>query len=82
MALEVDIPSIEPSGYWAAVTTSDTNVLTGVLSVYVGTAGDLVAEDQSGHQVTFAAVPAGAVLPIRPTKILIASTASNIVVLK
>ncbi|MEN9807768.1 MAG: hypothetical protein RL756_2288 [Pseudomonadota bacterium] len=69
-----------------AITKSDeTNYLTGAglrvpRALYVGTAGSVVVQlvGDSGT-VTFAGVPAGAVLPIRPQRVLAATTASDIV---
>jgi len=69
-----------------AITKSDsTNYLTGngllvPRAIYVGTAGDVVVQlvGDSGT-VTFKAVPAGAVLPIRPQRVLAATTAADLV---
>lgn len=51
-------------------------------AIYVGTAGDISAELASGTQVTFIAVPAGMILPLRLRKIRATGTsAQNIVAL-
>ncbi|MEV8467135.1 hypothetical protein AB0T83_10120 [Fluviibacterium sp. DFM31] len=51
-------------------------------AVYVGVGGDIRAELVSGAQLTFSAVPAGSMLPMRATKILSSgTTASSIVAL-
>jgi hypothetical protein len=85
MALEVTIPSIQPSQFWEAVSPSDTTVLTDVIGIIVGsvTGGtDLVMEDQNGNSVTFT-VSAGQVLPVSPSKVMATgTTASAIVALK
>jgi hypothetical protein len=69
-----------------AVTKSNaTNYLTGEgLSVpkalYIGTAGDVVVQlVADAGTVTFKAVPAGALLPIRVQRVLAATTAADIV---
>lgn len=46
----------------------------GSRAVYVGTGGDLVVDMVSGAQVTFAAVPAGTLLPIQVSKVRTAGT--------
>ena len=85
MALQVSIPSIEPSGFFQVITPSDTDVLTGVVAVIVGSVGggtDLTMVDQDGNAVTFT-VSAGQVLPVSPSKIKsTGTTATNIVVLR
>lgn len=51
-------------------------------AIYVGTAGNISAELASGTQVTFTAVPAGMILPLRLRKIrATGTTAQNIVAL-
>lgn len=48
-------------------------------ALYVGTAGDVVLTTRSGTDVTFKAVPAGTILPVRCTKVKVATTAADIV---
>lgn len=66
-----------------AITANESaNVAHTTRAVYVGTAGNLVCEledDASGTTVTFTAVPAGAILPIRLRKMRTASTANAVV---
>ncbi len=51
-------------------------------ALYVGGAGDVRVESQSGDVATFAAVPAGSVLPIRVRLVVGAgTTATDIVAL-
>ena len=66
-----------------AVVPSNTALLTQVSrAIYVGAAGDISAELASGTQVTFTAVPAGMILPLRLSKIrATGTTAQNIVAL-
>lgn len=71
------------SAYHAeAVTKSDTTVLKTTKGLYVGTTGNVVVTMNSGATpITFTAVPAGAILPIQVTKVLAATSASNILAL-
>lgn len=58
------------------------NVTHTTRAVYVGGTGDLVcelADDADGTTVTFTAVPAGTILPIRLRKMRTASTATSVV---
>ena len=65
----------------SSVTPNDTTVLTpGVL--YVGGAGDLTVETAGGDEVTFTSVAAGTFLPILISKVKVATTATNILILK
>lgn len=49
-------------------------------ALYVGQNGDLACQMNDGTQVTFTAVPAGIVLPVRIKRILsTGTTASNII---
>lgn len=68
------------SASFAAVTPSDSTVLSGVRAIYVGGAGTIVVTPASGADVTFT-VPAGGTLLISPTKVKAASTATGIVAL-
>lgn len=78
---------IAPSQYCAAVTPSDSTLLTRTISgvtyaprsIYVGGGGDVVAEFADGSSVTFAGVGSGSVLPIRPVRVKAATTATSVV---
>ncbi len=70
-----------PATTAVAVTTHDSNELDPTpRAIYVGGAGNVVAT-MNGVDVTFVGVQAGSVLPIRPTKIKTASTATSMVAL-
>lgn len=64
-----------------AITPSDTvNFSFTVRGIYVGGAGAVVAVNEAGTAVTFAAVPVGTILPIRATRVNATSTtATNLV---
>lgn len=49
-------------------------------ALYVGGTGDIVVRAADGTSVTFAAVPAGVLLPII-TKLVVSATATNVVAL-
>lgn len=72
-----------PASHGFSVTPSDSALLSETTrGIYVGTGGDIAALMLSGASVTFPAVPAGSVLPVRLTKIMATgTTASNIVAL-
>lgn len=65
---------------WQAITPSNTDNLTPQpVGVYVGTAGNLAIEGETGP-ATLVAVPAGSWLPIQPLKVLATgTTAADIV---
>ncbi|KAA0971072.1 hypothetical protein FPY71_11545 [Aureimonas fodinaquatilis] len=65
-----------------AVTPHDVNELAYVTNgIYVGGAGDIVLVDKtSGTAVTFKAVPAGSILPVRTAKINATSTTATHIV--
>ncbi len=68
-----------PAEKAAAVTASDATVVN-FRSLYVGTGGNLAVTMAGGGDVIFPAVPSGAVMPIRVSKVLATNTtASNIV---
>ena len=70
---------LAPAGGAIQVTKSDDTVLTGVRSIKVGGAGTVVATI-GGADFTFTCSD-GEVLPVRATKVKLASTATNIVAL-
>jgi hypothetical protein len=75
-------PSLtSPAMDGSLVTPNDSTELSHVTrAIYVGGAGDLPAELVSGAQVQFASVPAGAMLPMRVTKILATGTTAGQIV--
>lgn len=75
---------VDPATILTAVSKSDTVGLAGGASrgIYVGGTGDLVVKDANGGvAVTFKAVPAGTILPIRVSFVMAATTATDIVAL-
>ena len=70
-----------PANDASAVTPSDTAPLTYVSrALYIGGAGNLVVTMQGGGNVTFSAVPAGTVLPIRCSHVRSTSTTATLIV--
>lgn len=79
MSIIEDVPSD-----FIACTPSDSTVVTGCYGVYVGGAGDLAVRgigSTSGTTVTLVGVPAGTFVPGRFSRIMAATTATNIVLL-
>jgi hypothetical protein len=72
--------SVAPAGGAAALVEHDTNLISPVCrSIYVATTGDVVVDmAREGTAITFAAVPAGTVLPIRIKRFKAASTATGV----
>jgi nitrogen fixation protein len=67
-----------PADGAAAITPHDTNLLTVTTrAVYVGGAGDLAVVMFNGDEVTFPAVPAGTVLPVRAKKVKATGTTAT-----
>lgn len=68
-----------PGDNLLAITPSDSTDLTQVSrAIYVGGAGNLVVTPAAGgSNVTFIAVPAGTVLPIRVSRVLSTSTTAT-----
>jgi len=61
-----------------AVTPHDTNDLTSPAdSLYVGATGDVKVDTQGGQTVTITTVPAGAILPIRVTRVYSSGTTAT-----
>ena len=72
----------DPAMNFAAVTPSASTELDFVTrAIYVGGDGNLVVVNAAGTEVTFTAVPAGTILPIRTTRVDDSSTATSIVAL-
>ena len=70
-----------PASHGFAVTPSDSTLLSETTrGIYVGTTGNIAALMLSGASVTFASVPAGAVLPVRLTKILATGTTAGSII--
>lgn len=70
-----------PAAHAAAVTPDDNNDLTtAARGLYVGGAGDLTVITTAGDTVTFVAVPAGTLLPVRAARVLDAGTAATSIV--
>lgn len=64
-----------------AVTKSDSTILAGVRALYVGGAGDVaVMPVGSTTAVTFSAVPAGSILPVRVSKVMSTNTTATLIV--
>lgn len=75
--------NVYSSGFAAAITPSDDadDVLEPrPRAIYVGTSGTVVAVMADDSEVEFVAVPAGAVLPIRPKRIVDATTTADDIV--
>lgn len=71
----------DPARNWANVTPSDTTHLGNVRSLFVGGAGNVVAEDVDGGTGTFVCT-AGTLLPIEAKRVYATgTTATNIVAL-
>jgi len=71
----------EPGTKLAAVTASDATDLTGARALYVGGAGDLALRCIHSPEttVTLVGVPVGSIIPVQVTRVMAASTATNIV---
>ncbi len=74
-----NMPSITgPATHAFPIAASDsTNVAETTRAIYCGVGGDIVAILLSGATVTFANVAAGALLPIRATRVLATGTTAN-----
>jgi len=70
----------ETATRYGAVTKSDTTVLK-FKALYIGGAGSVVLKEagSGGDAITFAAVPVGTTLLVSGTRVMAASTATNIV---
>ncbi len=59
-----------------AITKSDSTIVN-VDAIYVGTTGDVAVLTSKGTTVTFPSVPAGAILPIKSTKVMSTNTTAS-----
>ena len=66
------------AGDGAAITKSDSTVVA-FDAVYVGGTGDLVVKTPQNNTLTFSAVPAGSIIPIRCNRVMAATTATLLV---
>jgi hypothetical protein len=82
MASYHNADATRPASRAVAVTPSDATTLQVTRGLFVGTAGDVVVDmaDQ-GSSITFANVANGQFLPIQVTKVLAATSASDILAL-
>lgn len=70
--------AIRPVASAAAVTPSDTEVLTGVRGLWVGGVGNVaVLFPGASEAVTFTGVPAGSFLPIQAVKVMATNTTAT-----
>jgi hypothetical protein len=70
-----------PADNAAAVTPSDsTDLAYTSRALYIGGAGNIVATMAGGGDVTFVAVPAGTILPIRVTRVKSTSTTATSII--
>lgn len=67
---------------WSSVTKSDTTDLTGSIGIYVGGDGDVAVRTLNNPDttVTFTGLQAGALVPGNFTRVMAATTATNILV--
>lgn len=66
----------------AAVTKSDTTVLSPTRALWVGGAGDLAVTMLDGTTATFVGVPAGTLLPLCVTKVMDMTTTTSMVAIR
>jgi len=64
-----------------AVTPSDSTVLEVTRGLFIGTTGDVAVTMADGQAVTFSNLASGVILPIQVTKVMAATTASDILAL-
>ena len=70
-----------PASGYAAVTPSDTTELN-CRALYVGTTGNVVLQMPGRSEtVTFSNVPAGTFMPVSARRVMVATTATNLVAL-
>jgi|VirMetMinimDraft_7_1064189.scaffolds.fasta_scaffold57002_2 hypothetical protein len=73
----------DPADRIVAVTASDSTDLTGARGLLVGGAGDVAVRmiNAPDTTVTMTGIVAGAILPLRVTRVMAATTATNITAL-
>lgn len=64
-----------------AVTPSDTTELEITRGLFIGTTGDVAVTMADGQPVTFTNLASGSILPIQVSKVMAATTATNILAL-
>lgn len=72
--------STAPSPGFREITPSDSEELDDIRGLYVGGTGNLELVGQDGTAATFEAVPAGAVLPVSPKKVMSTGTTATLIV--
>ena len=70
----------DPARRWVAVTPSDTTHLGNVRSIYVGGAGDVNVEDETGNAEVFVGVQAGTTLPVEAKRVYATSTTATSII--
>ncbi|MCK1407661.1 hypothetical protein [Bradyrhizobium sp. 76] len=78
MGIEREIAGLAGAADAVAVTPSDSTVLSAVRALFVGTGGNLTLTFPSGD-VVLKNVANGQLLPVRPSKVKVATTAADIV---
>lgn len=69
---------VDPASNAAAVTPNDSTDLAATSrAIYVGGAGNLAVITAGGQTVTFTGVPAGAILPIRASRVMLTNTTAT-----
>lgn len=68
-----------PPDSWAPIEPSDNAPVGECRQLYIGGAGDLVLLGENDVVTTFVGVPAGTYMTCSPSKIMAATTATNIV---
>lgn len=70
----LDSPAL---GFYAITPHDSTDVSIDFRSIYVGGAGNVVVVPRTGSAVTFVAVPAGSILPVRGKRVNSTSTTAT-----
>lgn len=78
---KVAAPSAECGSDFFLISKSDTVDFTYLIrGIYVGGTGDVVAVTEGNVAVTFSAVPAGTVLPVRARRVNASSTTATLMI--